>query len=90
MGKVKGVRKRESVSRSVVADSLQPHGLQPTSLLCPWESPGKNAGVGCHFLLQAYQRYFNLILADRIVGNEGMVFSSGFQCSFAIGFLFKG
>ena len=30
----------------------QPHGLQPTRLPRPWESPGKNAGVGCHFLLQ--------------------------------------
>ena len=29
-----------------------PHGLQPTRLLCPWYSPGKNTGVGCHFLLQ--------------------------------------
>ena len=28
------------------------HGLQPTRLLCPWGSPGKNTGVGCHFLLQ--------------------------------------
>ena len=32
--------------------SLQPHGLGPTKLLCPWNSPGKNTGVGCHFLLQ--------------------------------------
>ena len=31
---------------------LQPHGLRPTRLLCPWDSLGKNAGVGCHFLLQ--------------------------------------
>ena len=31
---------------------LQPHGLQPTRLLCPWNSPGKNTAVGCHFLLQ--------------------------------------
>ena len=31
---------------------LWPHGLWPTSLLCPWYSPGKNTGVGCHFLLQ--------------------------------------
>ena len=31
---------------------LQPHGLQPTRLPCPWDSPGKNTGVGCHFLLQ--------------------------------------
>ena len=37
---------------SVVSDSLRPHGLQPTRLLCPWDSPGKNTGVGGHFLLQ--------------------------------------
>ena len=39
------------VSRSVVSASLQPHGLQPTRLLCPWNSPGKNTGVSGHFLL---------------------------------------
>ena len=32
--------------------SVRPHGLQPTRLLRPWDSPGKNTGVGCHFLLQ--------------------------------------
>ena len=32
--------------------SLGPHGLKPTRLLCPWDSPGKDTGVGCHFLLQ--------------------------------------
>ena len=37
---------------SVVFDSVRPHGQQPTSLLRPWDSPGKNTGVGCHFLLQ--------------------------------------
>ena len=31
---------------------LQPHELYSASLICPWDSPGKNAGVGCHFLLQ--------------------------------------
>ena len=31
---------------------LGPHRLQPTKLLCPWDSPGKNTGVGCHALLQ--------------------------------------
>ena len=35
-----------------MSDSLRPHGLQPTRLLCPWDSPGKNTGVGCHALLQ--------------------------------------
>ena len=37
---------------SVVSDSLQAHGLYPTRLLCPWDSPGKNTGMGCHALLQ--------------------------------------
>ena len=32
---------------------LQFHGLQPARLLCPWDSPGKNTGVGCCFLLQS-------------------------------------
>ena len=32
--------------------TLRPHRRQPTRLLCPWDSPGKNTGVGCHFLLQ--------------------------------------
>ena len=31
---------------------LQPHGLQPTSILCPWDFPGKSTGVDCHFFLQ--------------------------------------
>ena len=37
---------------SVVSDSVRPHRRQPTRLLRPWDSPGKNTGVGCHFLLQ--------------------------------------
>ena len=32
--------------------TLWSHGLQPTRLLCPWNSAGKNTGVGCHFSLQ--------------------------------------
>ena len=40
------------LSRSVVSNSWQPHGLQPTRLLCPRDFPGRNTGVGCHFLLQ--------------------------------------
>ena len=35
---------------SVESDSLRLHGLWPTSLFCPWDSTGKNTGVGCHFL----------------------------------------
>ena len=37
---------------SVMSDSVQPHRWQPTRLPRPWDSPGKNTGVGCHFLLQ--------------------------------------
>ena len=37
---------------SVISYSLQLHGLQPTRLLCPWDFPGVNTGVGCHFLVQ--------------------------------------
>ena len=40
------------VSHTVVSDSLRSHGLQPTRLLRPWNSPGKSTGEGCHFLLQ--------------------------------------
>ena len=36
----------------VLSDSLQPHGLQPDRLVCPWNFLGKNTGVGCHFLHQ--------------------------------------
>ena len=39
-------------SRLVVSDSSRPHGLQPTSLLRPWDFPGKSTGGGCHCLLQ--------------------------------------
>ena len=37
---------------SFVSDSVGPHRRQPTRLPRPWDSPGKNTGVGCHFLLQ--------------------------------------
>ena len=40
------------VSRPVMSDSVRPHGVEPTRLLCPWNSPGKNTGVGSHSFLQ--------------------------------------
>ena len=47
---------RSLMKKVLVAQSCltlcNPHGLQPTRLLCPWDSPGKNTGVGCHSLLQ--------------------------------------
>ena len=44
--------KNQRASRSVLSDSLRTHGLWPAKLLCPWNSPSKHTGVGCHFLLQ--------------------------------------
>ena len=35
-----------------MSDSVRPHRRPPTRHFCPWDSPGKNTGVGCHFLLQ--------------------------------------
>ena len=40
------------LGHSVISNSFRPHKMQPAKLLCPWHSPGKNIGVGCHFLLQ--------------------------------------
>ena len=48
------------LSCSVMSNCLWLYGLQPTRFPCPWNSPGKNTGVGCHFLLQVIfltQRY---------------------------------
>ena len=47
-----------------MADSLQPHGLKSARFLCPWNFPGKNTGVDCHFLLQGIflTQWLNLCL----------------------------
>ena len=51
-------------AHSAVPNSLQPHGLQPTQVLCPWNFPGKDTGVVCHFLLQKYKHRFNRDCTD--------------------------
>ena len=56
---------------SVVSDSLQPHRLQPARLLSPWDSSGKNTGVGCHALLPGScqpkaQNQVSLLCADSL------------------------
>ena len=58
-GKVKGqeeLNESESVSCSVLSNSLWPHGLQPPRLLCPWDSSGKNTGVGSHSFSRGYSQ----------------------------------
>ena len=49
---VSSVQSYNSWVTSVVSDSVRPHRQQPTRLPHPWDSLGKNTGVGCHFLLQ--------------------------------------
>ena len=46
------LKKLKAESLTVVSDSLRSHGLYPAQLFCPWNSPGKNTGVGCHSFLQ--------------------------------------
>ena len=45
-------KKASSLGTAIVSNSLRPHGLWPTRLLRPWDSPGTSTGVGCPFLLQ--------------------------------------
>ena len=67
-------------SRSVVSDSLRPHGLQPTRLLSPWDSPGKNTGVGCHALLQGIflTQGSNPLHADSLLSAPPEMFIKGY------------
>ena len=56
------LHKYQAVAAAAAAKSLQscptvrPHRRQPTRLRHPWDSPGKNTGVGCHFLLQTWTK----------------------------------
>ena len=55
---------------SVVSDSVRPHRRQPTRFLCPWDSPGKNTGVGCHFLFHL-EKQANFALEYRMKQGKG-------------------
>ena len=52
---------------SVVSDSVRPYRWQPTRLPRPWDSPGKNTGVGCHFLLQCMKVKMKLLSLTRLL-----------------------
>ena len=61
---------------SVVSDSVRPHRRQPTRLPLPWDSPGKNTGVGCHFLLQCMK-----VKSEREVALSCLTLSDLMDCS---------
>ena len=61
---------------SVVSDSVWPHRRQPTRLPCPWDSPGKNSGVGCHFLLQRMK-----VKSESEVTQSCLTLSNPMDCS---------
>ena len=58
-----------------MSDSVQPHRQQPARL-CPWDSPGKNTGVGCHFLLQCMKAK-----SEREVAQSCPTLSDPMDCS---------
>ena len=54
----------------------RPHRRQPTRVPCPWDSPGKNTGVGCHFLLQCMK-----VKSEREVAQSCPTLSDPMDCS---------
>ena len=59
-----------------MSDSVRPHRRQPSRLPRPWDSPGKNTGVGCHFLLQCMK-----VKSEREVTQSCPTLSHPMDCS---------
>ena len=59
-----------------MSDSVRPHRRKPTRLPRPWDSPGKNTGVGCHFLLQCMK-----VKSEREVAQSCPTLSNPMDCS---------
>ena len=59
-----------------MSDSVRPHRRQCTRLPCPWDSPGKNTGVGCHFLLQCMK-----VKSESEVTQSCLTLSDPMDCS---------
>ena len=58
-----------------MSDSVRPHRRQPTRLPRPWDSPGKNTGVGCHFLLQCMK-----VKSENEVAQSCLTLSNPMDC----------
>ena len=59
-----------------MSDSVRSQRQQPTRLPCPWDSPGKNTGVGCHFLLQCMN-----VKSESEVAQSCLTLSEPMDCS---------
>ena len=59
-----------------MSNSVRPHTRQPTRLLHPWDSPGKNNGVGCHFLLQCMK-----VKSESEVSQSCLTLSNPMDCN---------
>ena len=59
-----------------MSNSVRPHRRKPARLPCPWDSPGKNTGVGCHFLLQCMKGK-----SESEVAQSCLTFSNPMDCS---------
>ena len=59
-----------------MSNPVRPHRQQPTRLRHPWDSPGKNTGVGCHFLLQCMK-----VKSEREVAQSCPTLSDPMDCS---------
>ena len=59
-----------------MSDSVRPHRRQPTRLLCPWDSLGKNTEGGCHFLLQCMK-----VKSESEVTQSGLTLHDPMDCS---------
>ena len=66
-----------------MSDSVRPHRQQPIRLPCPWDSPGKNTGVGCHFLLQCKKVKVKLLSRVRLFGTP---WTAAYQALPSMGF----
>jgi len=79
----RGIRKAHTIdttyamlTTSVASDSVRPHRRQPTRLSRPWDSPGKNTGAGCHFLLQCMK-----VKSESEVAQSCLTLSDPMDCS---------
>ena len=66
-----------------MSDSVQPHTRQPTRLPHPWDSPGKNTGVGCHFLLQCVKVKVKLLSRVQLLATP---WTAAYQAPPSMGF----